>query len=116
MPNELWTLSTYQQQLARGMREEDLLEHILALARRLGWLAYHTRDSRRSAEGWPDVVLCNGDRLIITELKSARGTLTEQQALWLEMLQHTGKAEVYIWRPADLPQIAEILQGKGLQT
>ena len=108
---ERWTLTEYGQEVARTMPEEELLAHILKVARAAGWYAYHTRDSRGSQEGWPDVVLCKDQRLIIAELKSARGTVTPAQARWLEALRQTGKVETYVWRPQDLPAILDTLTG-----
>src|SRR5262245_1139308 len=51
-----------------AMPEEHLLQHIRARAKQLGYLVYHTRNSRKSDAGWPDLVLCNGERLIIAEV------------------------------------------------
>lgn len=96
----------------QGLPESAFLAQVKALAQRLSWHCYHTHDSRRSDEGWPDLVLCNGTRLIIAELKSATGTVTPAQTLWLDMLRHTGLVEVFCWRPKDLPDIEAILQGE----
>lgn len=89
--------------------EAALMSQVRALAKRLGYLVYHTRDSRGSDEGFPDLVLVNATRVIFAELKTRTGKLTEQQALWLEMLQHTDHVEVYCWRPGDWTAIAACL-------
>ena len=75
----------------KAMPEEALLRHVRALARRCGYLCYHTHDSRKSEEGFPDVVLTNGKDVIFAELKSRTGKLTEAQSLWLELLRHAGQ-------------------------
>ena len=85
---------------APAISEKRLQEGILQAARLLGWMAYHTHDSRRSAPGYPDLTLVRGSRLIFAELKSAKGRLTGPQRAWTEALKATG-AEVYVWRPAD---------------
>jgi hypothetical protein len=46
-------------------------------------------------------------------LKSARGKVSEAQTKWIETLRAAG-AEVHIWRPADLQNIATRLSGKEI--
>src|SRR5262252_7165860 len=74
---------------AAVLAEAGLLEHIRALARRSGWLCYHTHDSRRSEAGFPDLVLTNGQRVLFLECKTSTGKLTEAQARWLALLAHS---------------------------
>ncbi len=81
--------------------EARLLSKVLRLAKQHGYRVYHTHDSRRSEEGFPDVVLCREDGIIFAELKSSTGKPTMDQTVWLHMLQRTGQVEVYLWRPAD---------------
>jgi len=84
--------------------EVQLLNEVLALAKSYGWLAYHTHDSRRSPEGFPDLVLTNGTSVLFVELKTATGKLTAAQARWLTLLEHAGQ-ECAVWRPSDWPAI-----------
>jgi len=80
------------------------------LAPMLGWrpdLTYHTLRSKGSQSGFPDRVLVR-DRIIFAELKREQGTPTETQREWLNALASAG-AEVYLWRPSDLDEIATIL-------
>ena len=80
------------------------------LAPMLGWrpaLSYHTLHSKGSQSGFPDRVLIR-DRLIFAELKRDKGKPTEAQKEWLNGLASAG-AEVYLWRPSDLDEIATIL-------
>src|SRR5262245_23682489 len=72
----------------RPMAEEQLLQHIRAAAKRHGYATYHTRDSRRSDAGWPDLFCTNGVRLLAIECKSASGKLTPGQQQWLSLLEH----------------------------
>lgn len=93
---------------------DDLTEkawqaEVVRTALQLGWaLVYHTFDSRRSAIGFPDLVLCRPPRLIFAELKSEAGRITVAQAEWLEALADSS-AESYIWRPSDRPTVDRIL-------
>lgn len=126
---------TGRHQLLDQMSEEELLRQILAYARQGGWLAYHTHDSRRSAEGFPDLVAVHPDqrRLIFAELKSATGRVASVQQEWIEALRgvlwNRGVATrvegpagavaaamghallATVWRPADLDAAFEILIG-----
>lgn len=85
--------------------EGKLLTEIRSLAKRHGWLSYHTHDSRRSELGFPDLALCNGKSLLLYELKDNHRKLTHDQALWLAMLAHCDTIEAGLWRPHDWPSI-----------
>ncbi|MBO0838553.1 MAG: hypothetical protein J2P28_23985 [Actinobacteria bacterium] len=102
-----------RQAVAAAMSERELDEAVRALAAGLGLLAYHTRDSRRSAAGFPDWVIA-GPRcgLVFAECKAQRGRLSADQKRWGEVLLGCGQAW-YVWRPADLVsgEIARILSG-----
>jgi hypothetical protein len=81
------------------MTEEQLLASVIELAGWLKLLSYHTRDSRRSAPGFPDLVLV-GSRVLFRELKSSKGKVTEDQYRWIEALDAAGE-DVDVWRPFD---------------
>lgn len=91
------------------------MQSVIELARACRWLAYHTHDSRRSAQGFPDLVMVRGDRLIFAELKSERGKLSPAQVAWLDALGEVEVADpsgvtVYEWRPRDWPAIEVVLR------
>ena len=77
--------------------EKDLMAAVLSDARLLGWLAYHTHDSRRSEPGFPDAVLVR-ERVVWVEFKVGRGVLSAAQERWQAALKAAG-AEVYVLRP-----------------
>ena len=83
--------------IAKSMSERVLQAHVIRMAHALGWLCYHTHDSRRSAEGFPDLTLARGKRVLFAELKAERGRTTEAQDRWLMELP-----DAYLWRPRDL--------------
>ena len=87
-------------QLAGYVSEQELQKAIVAYAKLQRWLVYHTYDSRRSNPGFPDLVLVKNGRVIFAELKSQRGRLRAEQALWLAELRKTG-LEAYVWFPLD---------------
>lgn len=70
----------------------------------LGYIAYHTYDSRRSAEGFPDLVLVHpgiGDLpVIFAELKNQRRQLDDAQRVWLRALDDRATL-ARLWRPYD---------------
>lgn len=109
------------------------------LATQLGWLHVHFRPAKTATgwktpgsgellEGWPDLVLVRqrDRRLIFAELKRELGHLTDSQAEVLDLLGCLAapvgdfraadgvpdypRIEVYVWRPSDLPAIAEVLR------
>ena len=92
------------------MNEADLLDAVLEYAELRGWLTYHARPARtrdgwrtpaqgNGARGFPDLIMCRRDRLVIAELKSARGRLTDSQRDWLDALAAVPDIETYTWRP-----------------
>lgn len=92
--------------------EEQFLQWVINAAEQLGWvreLIYHTRNSQRSTAGFPDLVLCRPPRLLWVELKlKPHNKLTAAQELWAWALKESGQ-EVYVWWPADMDVILEVL-------
>jgi hypothetical protein len=84
---------------ARDMTEKQLQQSITDLCRLLGLYAYHTRDSRGSAAGFPDLVIV-GTSILHAELKTARGRLTVEQIAWKRAIVAAGGRWV-LWRPDD---------------
>ena len=85
--------------VAKEMTEGVLQEKVIRLARSLGWLVYHTHDSRRSVKGFPDLVLVHPRRGVLwRELKTMKGRLTAEQTEWLTELGAAGQ-DAKVWRP-----------------
>jgi hypothetical protein len=92
--------------------EADWSKQVCDLARTLGFpLIYHTFSSKRSAMGFPDLVLIR-EREIKLELKREKTKPTEDQKRWIAGLLKAS-AEVYIARPSDLSTLGVILAGRG---
>ena len=89
--------------------EKQFMRLVLDCARLHGWLGYHTHDSRRSARGFPDLVLTRGGRLVVAELKRRDGRLTPVQEQWLIALRRVPGVEVAVWRPEDWPAVVAAL-------
>lgn len=89
--------------------EKEFQAAVIALATMNGWLHYHTWDSRKSAAGFPDLVLVKPGRgVIFAELKSATGVESLSQTAWRLALE-CAEANAVLWRPSDWPRIVEAL-------
>lgn len=103
----------YKELVAKQMSEKQLQQFVIDTASHFGWLHYHTHDSRRSAAGFPDLVLVRDVELLFVELKAQRGRLRDEQVVWLRALEAACKGkratEVHVWRPADQSVIVERL-------
>ena len=94
------------------MTEAELQEAVRQLATLLGWLTYHTYDSRRSNAGFPDLVLAHPERgVIFAELKSTKGKVTPEQREWCQTLANGG-CEVWILYPDGIDAFATRLGRK----
>ena len=96
--------------LLNAVRECDFQAQVQDLARLCGWRTYHTYDSRRSPEGYPDLCMVRSPRLVYAELKSERGKLTPAQLEWLAELREIAGVETYVFRPSDWDEIVELLR------
>jgi hypothetical protein len=115
------------------LTEAQFQEQVLHIAELYGWLAYHTRDSRGSQPGFPDLVLLRSPELIFAELKSATGRARPDQVKWLAHLTDLATEtesvlcaaaaagansslaiETAVWRPADFDDIvARLSRGRA---
>ena len=75
------------------MTETEFQNAVIEAACRFGYLCYHTHNSRRSAPGFPDLVLAKNGAVLIAELKTDTGVVTTDQKAWLLA------AHGVIWRP-----------------
>lgn len=100
--------------LAGLATEAEFQEAVVEYARLRKWRAYHTYDSRRSAPGFPDLVLVRDGRLVFVELKAEKGQLSAAQHAWMTALglvelvnEHV---ETFVFRPSDWVQIEQVLR------
>lgn len=83
---------------------------VMELANLCNWRIYHTRDSRGSQPGFPDLVLVKPPQVIFMELKSPTGRTTVAQREWLADLGRCEEVETRLYRPADWPEIENLLR------
>lgn len=106
--------------LAPALALDDILEaewqsQVVEIARTLAWNEiYHTFNSRRSAHGFPDLILLR-ERLIALELKREKTCATEHQKRWLRALIAAG-VETYLVRPRNLESLALVLAARSVFT
>lgn len=79
------------------------------LAKLGGWRIYHTRDSRGSHAGFPDLVLLKPPRMVVAELKAESGRVSPAQTAWLADFAQIPGAEVYTWRPSEFDEARRVL-------
>ena len=93
------------------LSEKDLQAAVIELANLYGWTVSHFRAAQNSrgdwrtpvaaqGKGFPDLTMLRGSRIVVAELKSARGKVTREQGDWLLAWRQTA-AEVFVWYPAD---------------
>jgi VRR-NUC domain len=112
--NMCYWLSTDRRVHHRPVRpresERGFQEAVVALARLTGWLVYHTYDSRRSAAGFPDLVLVRGSELVVRELKVDGGRVSPAQRRWLDALGGVETITAGLWTPADWSTVERMLR------
>jgi hypothetical protein len=96
----------------RAQPERDFQRSVCELLDLRGWLWWHDVDSRKNKRGLPDLIAVRGRRLIFAELKSAKGTVTDDQLSWLYRLGglESTEVEVYVWRPGQMDEIERVLR------
>jgi hypothetical protein len=97
------TAAQHRASVAEAMTVDALLAQVRRLASDLGWMTYHTHDSRRSESGFPDLVLISPrqGRILFRELKKMKGRVSADQKSFLEALTAVGQ-DAAVWRPDDL--------------
>jgi hypothetical protein len=103
---------------AFALTEKQFLQQVKDLARILGWRTYHTWQSIHSQKGYPDLTMWRvprddePGRVLLAELKSAKGKVSPEQLQTISELRVCG-LDVHIWRPDDLDLIVEVLGGNA---
>ena len=95
------------------MTEAEFQAAILKEAKRFGWKAYHTYDSRRSHKGFPDLVLVRGVVCLFLELKAEDGVESDEQKEWIRALKQVNIVEADFAYPRHLDQIISNLSARA---
>jgi hypothetical protein len=106
------------------LTEDELLSAIIGpgcnnLCELFGWQSFHVRPAwtekgyrsavQGSGVGWPDLILVRDGKLLVRELKSDHGTLSDAQREWLGRLSTAG-LDTGIWRPCDFDLIERTMR------
>lgn len=92
---------------ARGMAahlhttEKPFMASVIDLAQLAGWKIFHVYESRKSPEGFPDLLMVRDTTMLCVELKTDTGRVTPAQAAWLAALGQVTTVHAAVWRPAD---------------
>lgn len=107
--------------LAAAMTEAEWQAFVIDLARAHGWRVAHFRTSLDRSGRWSTAVAADGagfpdllmvrERLIVAELKTERGRIRPEQAVWLAALADAG-VRAYLWRPSDEAEVWRVLAGR----
>lgn len=93
------------------MTEEEFQQSVIELGKIYHWRVYHTRDSRKSEPGFPDLILANGVRIVVAELKSDRkGARVSPEQTWWLVAFAGADIETYLWTPVDFNDIHVVLR------
>lgn len=84
-----------------ALTEVQLQNNVIDLVKIYGGRSFHVYDSRRSAAGWPDLVIRFPGYILFRELKTAKGRVSRDQQWWLDSLRSAG-LDAGVWRPVDL--------------
>ena len=102
------TTDEYNDAVMAAMTEAEFQAWIVRLAIGHGWqreLIYHTHDSSKSQRGFPDLVLVKPPRILLWELKSMRGRVSEAQEKWVTAFKECGMEAAILypcdWRKAE---------------
>jgi hypothetical protein len=80
--------------------EKQFQQSIIDTCGFYGLYCYHTRDSRGSVAGFPDLVIVGHTGVLFRELKLLTGVVSPIQRSVLRRLSMAG-ADADVWRPAD---------------
>lgn len=103
------------------LTEAAFQQQVVDLAELRGWDWMHIPRSQTGkrfrtmvvgtlAKGWPDLLLCRDDRLIVIECKTDVGRVQPDQLRVLEILERAEHVETYIFRPKDWGRLEQVLQ------
>ena len=109
--------------IASLITEREWQRQVTDAAELFGWAWAHFRPARTErgwrtpvsgplGAGFPDLILCRGDRLILAECKAEGARLSPPQRQVHALLAQA--VPLYTWRPSDLPAVLDVLSTPAL--
>ena len=108
-----------RERLLRMITEKEWTTTVIEIARLSRWLIHHSRPAwvrngrmvtaLSGNSGLPDLVMVKPPRLIIAELKTETGVVSEEQIRWLKAFADVPGVQVFVWRPSDLEAVWRVL-------
>ena len=92
------------------LSERAFQAQVIAAAEAMGYMCYHTHDSRRSQPGFPDLIMVRGYRMVALELKVGRRRPTPEQLGWLAALREVWQVDALWAKPDDWDSLMELLK------
>lgn len=100
--------------------EADFQKQVIELAQLCGWRTAHFRPGMNRSgrwstpvqgdgKGFPDLLMVRGRRVIVAELKTSKGRLSQEQEEWLAAFS-LADVPAFVWRPGDWDRIVEALR------
>lgn len=107
----LWPLEVGYFDPAKRMYVQGFTDAVISWFPEHSWYVYHTKDSRGSKHGFPDLCFVHAPSGLtgFAELKTEKGVIRKEQAEWLWALSKKNK-RVYLWKPSDEPEILGLVQ------
>jgi hypothetical protein len=104
--------------LARSISEKQLSQHVVNLARMLGWRVarWPTWRPTGTDPGVPDLVMAKDGRVIFAELKATGGRVSDAQREWCDALHGNAPYVRHVyWFPANWlsGEVERVLRGEG---
>jgi hypothetical protein len=90
--------------------EADFQAEVERIAIAGGFECYHTRNSRRSRKGFPDLIAVRNGVQVVAELKMPGNKPTPEQEKWLALFRTVPGCRVFLWYPEHVEQIHEVFR------
>jgi hypothetical protein len=107
--------------------EAEFQAQVIDLARSRGWRVAHFRKVRvqrasgktywetpvaADGKGFPDLIMLRRGVQVVAELKVGKNTTSAEQREWLADFARAGSL-MFVWKPADWPEIVKVLAAPG---
>lgn len=114
---------TQRERLLRQVTEKEWTQQVVDLAKTFGWRIHHSRmawsatgrpmTALQGHQGLLDLLMVKPPRVVFMELKrQGVKKLSDDQEIWLSLLQRCPGVEAYVCRPGDIALVTGILSGR----